>query len=128
MSMEALILLFKLRRQFPHLTFQLLNLLAHARQTPPQSVQSFVLFERLNGRAHPDAGPNDLARQDSRLRAYDRARQHARVVAEADLAAYNRVRLDDGAARNARLRRYDDALADPHVVADLHEVVKLRPA
>ena len=50
------------------------------------------------------------------------------MVAEADLAAYDRVRLDDCAARNARLRRDDDALADPHVVADLHEVVKLRPA
>src|SRR5205085_2290973 len=126
--MPLLRLLVNARRQFLQLTFQLLNLLAHARQTPPQSVQSFVLFERLDGRAPPDAGPNDLARQDSRLRAYDRSRHHARVVAEADLTADDRVRLDDCAARNAGLRSDDDALAYPHVVADLHEVVNLRPA
>ena len=54
--------------------------------------------------------------------------EHARVVAEADLPADDRVRLDDGAARDAGLRRDDDALADLDVVADLHEVVYLRTA
>ena len=50
------------------------------------------------------------------------------MVAEADLTADDRVRLDDGAPRNPRLRGDDHALADLHVVPDLHEVINLRPA
>src|SRR5256885_13091594 len=64
----------------------------------------------------------------SGLRADDRPRQHARVIAETYLAADDRVRLDDGAPRYAGLRRDDHALADLHVVPDLDEVIYLRPA
>src|SRR5829696_872564 len=81
---------------------QFFNLLAHAGETFDVRVESLVLVERLDGRAPPDAGPHDLAREDARLRADDRARLHARVVAHADLPADDRVRLDDRAPRNPR--------------------------
>ena len=50
------------------------------------------------------------------------------VLADADLAPEDDVVLDSDAARESRLRGDDDVLADLAVVADVDEVVYLRPA
>src|SRR5215212_1045364 len=73
--------------QILQLPLQFLYLLTHPREAAPERVAALLLFERLDGRAPPDAGADDLARQHAGLRADDRARLHARVVAEADLPA-----------------------------------------
>ena len=73
----------------------------------------------------PDAGADDLAGENSGLRADDRTRLDAGVVAHSDLAADDAVVLDDRAAGDSGLCGDDDAFADVDVVSDLDEVVDL---
>ena len=74
-----------LKRFIPDQFFKFPDLFFEASQTFDVRVLTFVFVERLDGRAPPDAAPNDFAGQNSGLRTDHRARFDGRVIAETDL-------------------------------------------
>src|SRR5438105_4551193 len=88
-------------------------------------VQSFVFIQRLNGNAPPNAGTDNLPRQDAGLRSNYGAALHADVIAKADLTANHAIVFYSDAAADTRLRGDHDVLADVTVVTDMDHVVQL---
>src|ERR1043165_4204398 len=86
-SVWGLLFPFYSRLQLTNLLAQLFDLLAHLRQAVDVRVNAFVFVQRPHGNAPPHAGPDNLAGQDSCLRADDGALLDSRVIAKPDLAA-----------------------------------------
>ncbi len=112
--------------QFSYFFLQSLQFVLESGKTLHVSVLPFVIFKRLDRRAPPDAGADDLSGEDAGLRTDDRTALDADVIAETHLPADDTVVLDRNAARNARLGRDHTAFADVYVVADLDQIVDLR--
>src|SRR5882724_5959849 len=91
------------------------------------SIQAFIFIQRLDRNAPPNPGPDDLPRQNARLRADYRSTQHAYVIAKADLSADDAIIFNGNAAADAGLGRDHDAFTDVAVVSDVDHVVDLRP-
>src|SRR5581483_8962103 len=85
-----------------------------------------VRFEGTGGCA-PDgfARADDFGCEDAGARTEDSTAFDAGFVADAGLAANDRVVLDNDTSREAGLRRDDHMPADTAVVADMHHIVEL---
>ena len=88
-------------------------------------VLPLVFGERLDGRAPPNAGADDLAGKYARLRTYHGAALDTHMIAKAHLPADYAIVFYDDAAGNSGLGGDDASFADSHVVTDLDEVVDL---
>ena len=96
-----------------------------------QNRELLEIFLNRPGRSAPEHDPlpaQNFVGGNAGLGADNHALADADSIRDSDLASENRVFLDDYAARDASLRGDHDILANLAVVADVHEVVDLRPA